>query len=161
MPTILRIGGCLSNLSLRPNPHIACMHGGQIENIQSAIVATAPHNSIVKWIRLSIATLASANPMPGTKRNAAATEVTAWSAVAPCILPVAVNIVWYAVIYRYVIHLCNGQVDILPGLSFVERHVQAAIVSAHNPLAIFRIEPHVVVIAPGCPLVKIFHKSLS
>src|SRR5258707_9394866 len=103
MPTILRVGRGLPDLCLRPNPHITRMHGSEIENIETAIVAPAPYDIIIERIWLRIATFTATYTMPCTERNRPTAEVTTGPAIAPRILPVAVNIVRHAIIYRYMI----------------------------------------------------------
>src|SRR5882762_6461739 len=122
MPAVLRVGRGFSYLRLRPDPYIAWMHGCEVKNIQAAIIAPAPHNIVIERVGLRIATFASADTMPCSQRDATATEITAWPAIAPGILPVSINIIRHAIIHRHVIHLRDGQIDILPCLSFIESH---------------------------------------
>ena len=68
VPTVLRVGRRITDLSLRPYADIARMHGRQIKNIKAPVVATRPNNIIVKWISLRKSAFAATHSMPKTER---------------------------------------------------------------------------------------------
>ena len=65
------------------------------------------------------------------------------------ILPVSHDMIGNGIVCRYMIHLCDGQINVFPGFASIKTHVHTAIVGYHYTLGIGRVEPDIVVIASG------------
>ena len=157
---VLQIGCGHADRDLRPDLDLARLPRALVEALhraaETAVSRSArPHDVAVDRIGNRPAAFAARDRVPHAARNRPrgllvglfGEAAIARTACRRTVLSVAVDVVWNLIVGRHVIHLRHWQLDLMPAPAAVDREAQAVVVGDDEPVAVGRIDPHVVVVA--------------
>ena len=149
LEAVAHIGGRPALGVVRPHAHRAGDPGGELVPLEDALVAPRPDHVVGHRVGDGEPDLAAAYGAPRPHRNRAPGEGVGGPAGRGPVLTVAVQVVGNLGVGVHMVHLGNGQERPVPVAPPVGGNAHPLVVADDHARGVVRVDPHVVVVAPG------------